>query len=271
MHKLDEALTMLVSEGKKRGFLSYSQINGYLPDEAVNPEKLDDLLMLLEEHGVDIVQDDYQAPLTPAEMKRLKPKIKDDERDRKVDDPVRMYLSQMGEIPLLTRHQEISLAKQIEITRRRFRRQLLDTEFALLTAIEILKKVSVSEMPFDRTIKVSMTEGLEKTQILGRMPFNLRTIDVLREQYLVDAQNWLKADALPDQRKKSEKAMQGRRRKIVTLVEELSVRTQRLQPALKKLEQISARMTQLEKFLRDPRMKNLKDRSEEHTSELQSR
>jgi RNA polymerase primary sigma factor len=259
VHKLDEALTMLVAEGKKRGFLSYTQINGYLPDEAVNPEKLDDLLMLLEEHGIDIVQDDYQPRLTPAEMKKLKPKIKDDEKDRKVDDPVRMYLSQMGEIPLLTRHQEISLAKQIEITRRRFRRQLLETEFALKTAIEILKKVSVNEMPFDRTIKVSMTEGLEKNQILGRMPFNLRTIDVLREQYVRDAQSWLDPNASPAKRKDAEKNMTNRRRKIVTLVEEMSVRTQRLQPALKKLEQISSRMSQLEKWLRDPRIKNLKD------------
>ena len=259
MHKLDEALTMLVSEGKKRGFLSYSQINGYLPDEAVNPEKLDDLLMLLEEHGVDIVQDDYQAPMTPAEIKRLKPKIKDDERERKVDDPIRMYLSQMGEIPLLTRHQEISLAKQIEITRRRFRRQLLNTEFALVTAVEILKKVSVNEMPFDRTIKVSMTEGLEKNQILGRMPFNLRTVDVLREQYLRDAHSWLDPNASPTKRKEAEAMMINRRRKIVTLVEEMSVRTQRLQPALKKLEHISQRMSQLDKWLSDSRMKNAKD------------
>ena len=259
MHKLDEALTKLVAEGRKRGCLTFTQINAYLPDEAVNPEKLDDLLMLLEEHGLDIVQDDYVPPMTPAEAKKLKPKIKEEMRDRKVDDPVRMYLSQMGEIPLLTRHQEISLAKQIEITRRRFRRTLLDTEFALVTAVEILTKVSKSEMPFDRTIKVSMTEGLEKNQILGRMPFNLRTIDVLRGQYVADAQKWLALDAASDKRKEAERAMTGRRRKIVTLVEELSVRTQRLLPALKKLEQISLRMNQLEKYLRDPRMKNLKD------------
>lgn len=210
MHKLDEALTKLVAEGRKRGCLTYTQINAYLPDEAVNPEKLDDLLMLLEEHGLDIVQDDYVPPMTPAEAKKLKPKIKGEERDRKVDDPVRMYLSQMGEIPLLTRHQEISLAKQIEITRRRFRRTLLDTEFALVTAIEILTKVSKNEMPFDRTIKVSMTEGLEKNQILGRMPFNLRTIEVLRQQYLADAQKWLALDGASEKRKEAERIMTAR-------------------------------------------------------------
>jgi RNA polymerase primary sigma factor len=271
VHKLDEPLTALIAEGRKRGYLTYTQINNYLPDEAVNPEKLDDLLMLLEEHGLDIVQDDYQPPLSAAELKKLKPKIKikDDEKNRKLDDPVRMYLTQMGEIPLLTRHQEISLAKQIEITRRRFRRQLLETEFALKTAIDILTKVSTGELPFDRTIKVSMTEGLEKNQILGRMPYNLRTIHSLREQYFADAKVWLNADAAPEKRKAAEQALCKKRRKIITLVEELSVRTQRLQPAIKKLEHISHRMNQLEKALRDPRMKHNKDVRANVQKELQ--
>ena len=230
MHKLDDSLMNLIAEGKKRGFLTFTQINNYLPDEAINPEKLDDLLMLLEEDGLEVVQDDYQPKLTPAELKRLKPKMKDDEKSRKIDDPIRMYLTQMGEIPLLTRPQEIGLAKKIEITRRRFRRQLLETEFALKITIEILQKVSVGEMPFDRTIKVSMTEGLEKNQILGRMPHNLRTIEVLRQQYFEDAKIWLDENASPTQRKKHEQLMVRRRRKMVTLAEELSVRTQRLQP-----------------------------------------
>ncbi|MCX7421655.1 MAG: RNA polymerase sigma factor RpoD [Planctomycetia bacterium] len=259
MHKLDDSLMNLIAEGKKRGFLTFTQINNYLPDEAVNPEKLDDLLMLLEEDGLEVVQDDYQPKLTPAELKRLKPKMKDDEKSRKIDDPIRMYLTQMGEIPLLTRPQEIGLAKKIEITRRRFRRQLLETEYALKITIEILQKVSVGEMPFDRTIKVSMTEGLEKNQILGRMPHNLRTIEVLRQQYFDDAKIWLDESASPTQRKKHEQLMTRRRRKIVTLAEELSVRTQRLQPALKKLEEISQRMNQLEKMLNSQRFKNAKD------------
>lgn len=268
MHKLDEALMNLIAEGKKRGFLTFTQINDYLPDEAVNPEKLDDLLMLLEEDGLEVVQDDYQPKLTPAELKRLKPKIKDDEKSRKIDDPVRMYLTQMGEIPLLTRAQEIGLAKKIEITRRRFRRQLLETEYALKSAIEVLQKVSVGEMPFDRTIKVSMTEGLEKNQILGRMPHNLRTIEVLRQQYFEDAQIWLDENASPALRKKHELLMIRRRRKMVTLAEELSVRTQRLQPALKKLEQISQRMNQIEKLLQSQRLRNSKDERASLQSEL---
>jgi RNA polymerase primary sigma factor len=150
----------------------------------------------------------------------------------------------MGEIPLLKRDEEIFLAKQIEVTRRRFRRALLSNEFALNFCHETLVKVHRSELPFDRTIKVSMTESLEKEQILGRMPFNLATIEDIRKR---DAEDYAKlAGELPEaERTQIQQRMAERRRRCVTLLEELSLRTQRLQPCMKRLEQISNRMVEL--------------------------
>ncbi|MHC4181404.1 MAG: sigma-70 factor domain-containing protein, partial [Planctomycetota bacterium] len=55
------------------------------------------------------------------------------------DDPVRMYLTQMGEIPLLTRQEEVSLATQIEITRSRFRRKVLECDYVMQTAFKVLR------------------------------------------------------------------------------------------------------------------------------------
>ena len=85
-------------------------------------------------------------------------------------------------VPLRTREQEISLAKKIEVTRKRFRRQLLECDYPMKAAIDILSKVNGSELPFDRTIKVSVTEGLDKGQITGRMPHNLKTLEYLRKR-----------------------------------------------------------------------------------------
>ena len=76
------------------------------------------------------------------------------------DDPVRMYLTQMGEIPLLTRQQEVALAKQIEITRARFRRKVLECDYVMQTAVKVLRRVHEGELPFDRTVQVSVTDQL---------------------------------------------------------------------------------------------------------------
>ena len=98
------------------------------------------------------------------------------------DDPVRMYLTQMGEIPLLTRQEEIHLARKIEITRAAFRRKLLDCDYVIRSAVKVLKRVHRGELPFDRTVQVSVTDRLEKDQILGRLPHNLATLDRLLER-----------------------------------------------------------------------------------------
>ena len=84
-----------------------------------------------------------------------------------------MYLSQMANIPLLTRDEEIRLAKKIELTRKRFRRNLLRSFAALEATVKTLERVHSGELPFDRTIKVSLTERLTKEQVQARMPHNL--------------------------------------------------------------------------------------------------
>ncbi len=248
MHRIDKALNELIVKGQKQGFLTFSQVNNYLPDEAKNPEKLDDLLMSADELGIELIADN-KLPENPKASRRGRGRSRDssmEERSKRIDDPVRMYLTQMGEIPLLTREQEIFLAKKIEMTRKRFRRQLLESDFALNTAFEILSKVHMGELPFDRTIKVSVTEGLEKTQILGRMPYNLATLDPLRKMNAEDFSVFLREDSTAAERKAGMTALNKRRRKTVLLIEELSLRTQRLQPCLKRMHQIAIRMKDIE-------------------------
>ncbi len=82
------------------------------------------------------------------------------------DDPVRMYLMQMGEISLLNRHQEIAHAKRIELMRAHYRQWLVSTDFVLLGATKLLEQVRDGKLRLDRTIEVSVTNAAEKTAIM---------------------------------------------------------------------------------------------------------
>ncbi len=147
-----------------------------------------------------------------------------DESESWSDDPVRMYLTQMGEIPLLTRRQEIELAKRIEETRRRFRTKLLENHFVLVEAYKTLKKVYRGQLPFDRTVQVSVTDRLEKDQIVGRLPHNLRTLQTLLKRNRHDWKVALSKTASQRRRAEAWRALARRRRRAVRLIEELGLR-----------------------------------------------
>ena len=91
------------------------------------------------------------------------------------DDPVRMYLMQMGEIPLLTRQEEIDSAKNIEATRGKYRHWMLATDFMLQGACKLLEQVRDSKLRLDRTIEVSVTNAAEKKAIMKRIVPNVNT------------------------------------------------------------------------------------------------
>ncbi len=253
----NQQLAQLVAKGQTQGYLTYDDVNAYLPDEDVNPEKLDSLLCALEEMGISLV--DEAPPMIFEETTPRQPTSEADAFIREIDplpiaagdlpklsdDPIRMYLSQMAVIPLLSRDEEISLAKKIELTRKLFRRTLLSCDYAIRMTVETLNKVYRGELPFDRTIKVSLTEQLTKEQILARMPYNLRTLGQLLDMNKRDFARLIRKSTTPAEAREIRKNFLRRRKKCLQLVEELSLRTRRVQPFLKELEHFSARMQQI--------------------------
>ena len=259
MEHYGQELQQLIAKAKTQGYLTYDEVNEYLPDEDVNPEKLDNLLIALEEVGVELVDeapadnfDDVEVAKGPS-AEELQKAAEDEptallsaeELPKLSDDPIRMYLSQMAEIPLLAREEEISLAKKIEVTRKRFRRTLLSCDYAMRTTVETLTKVHRAELPFDRTIKVSLTEQLTKEQILARMPHNLRTLKRLLAQNQRSFAKLIRKSTCPEERRVARREFLSRRKKSLQLVEELSLRTRRVQPLMRQIEDFAQRMEEV--------------------------
>ena len=118
---LGAELKKLVQKGKERGYVTYDELNAALPPDEVSSEQIEDTMAMLSEAGVNVVEAEEQeeAPAaTPAEPAKTAvvaaEATGEDEELGRTDDPVRMYLREMGSVELLSREGEIEIAKRIE-------------------------------------------------------------------------------------------------------------------------------------------------------------
>ncbi|HXQ50802.1 MAG TPA: RNA polymerase sigma factor RpoD [Stellaceae bacterium] len=120
---LAAAIKKMVARGKDRGYVTYDELNAALPPEQVSSEQIEDTMTMLSELGVNVVEseDADEAPAEGAESDgESEPRAGgnlDDEDIGRTDDPVRMYLREMGSVELLSREGEIAIAKRIEAGR----------------------------------------------------------------------------------------------------------------------------------------------------------
>ena len=173
---LTEKVKELVRLAQEQGYLTYSDINDALPDGVVSPDQLDDLYGKLRNLEVEIVDQ--------AEVDRVKQPEPDEDEDKVrldiLDDPVRMYLKQMGQVPLLTREQEVEISKRIEDAENEVKRIIFSFGFAGKEHIALAEKL-ISQPPkerFDRVIVDKKIEGRDNhLRELRRLVKNVRLLD----------------------------------------------------------------------------------------------
>src|SRR5579875_1451137 len=115
------AIKKMVARGKERGYVTYDELNAALPAEQVSSEQIEDTMTMLSELGVNVVESEESEEAAVAgdeegDDARASGNL-DDEDIGRTDDPVRMYLREMGSVELLSREGEIAIAKRIEAGR----------------------------------------------------------------------------------------------------------------------------------------------------------
>jgi RNA polymerase primary sigma factor len=202
--------------------------------------------------------DDFDSDAVPIPEDELEEALDDEPEkgrtgdDDQIDDPVRIYLMQMGEIPMLSRQEETAVAKRIDRSRLRFRYTMLATDYVLQAAIGMLEAIRDNRLRLDRTIEVSVVNLAEKARLLKVLTPNLRTLRHLMLQNTRDFALAINRRHPAKQRRLAWRRLLNRRVKAVRLVEEMGLRTQRLQPFLQKLRQISQRMDAIRRQLAAP-------------------
>ena len=271
MDKIDPYLNKLLESGKKRGYITYSGMNKTLPEELLTPELVNKILKTIDKAGLDLVDDseeqdgdfpflsslsdDDEDPLllkdaaakqatitmepaeapTPEPVRRSSSLITD--IVEKIDDPVRMYLTQMGEIPLLTRDEEISLARKIELTRKQFRKIVLVSGFGTAAAIQILKDVVAGESALDRTIKINQQDpDVGKQDLLIRLPGMIKTLESLYQRNQEDFSR-IQNERMPKaEMTKIRMGLYRRMRKCALLIEEINLQIKKVRPLVDMIE-----------------------------------
>jgi RNA polymerase primary sigma factor len=259
-----DPIALLIGRSAERGFVTFQEANALLPDAGGSPQLIDDLVLALEEAGLEIIEDCDQARAAQATLPAAKSVEHIEPQDGKPgelfrkpvsravpsSDPVRIYLEQISSLQLLKRDREVYLAKKIEVSRKRFRRALMECHLAMTAVMATLNKVSCGELPFERTMRTSAAENASKEQLTRRMTCNVPTIVRLVDRNATDFNRIIDPATRAAERGERLKLLVERRRKTATLLEELCVRSKLLRPIMTRLEKMGRRMDELEQQIR---------------------
>ena len=174
----------LIRAGKDKGYLSYDEVNDILPDDVVSSDEIDEVITALHSADIKVVESEEEVEKIPLAVKSSQKKVKS-RKFVQIDDPVKMYLKQMGQIPLLSRNEELELAKRIKKKEKDFKEIVFGIKLGRERVLALIEEAFDNEYNLDDFLDIQPGADLDrledrKRQLIKRIRLSKKEDAILK-------------------------------------------------------------------------------------------
>ena len=182
----EKSLAKLLSIGKDKGYLTFEEVNSIIPDEIISSDEIDDILTALGNENIEIIDTakKYEKAEAMVKLLELPEQAKEILPPVHIEDPVRLYLKQMGQVPLLTREQEVEIAKEIEEKQEFYKETIYRCNITRIVTLDIVEKILSEECNLDEYINEDDT--LSREQNLKQLQNCVRRLKISKNEKTIN-------------------------------------------------------------------------------------
>ena len=251
-----DQVNQLIDLGKEKGFLTYEEVNDVLPSEVVSPDQIDDLMIMFGEMDIEIVEGTQKVKLFKSKVQKTTGRDGDESEEsinqtpfEKFNDPVRMYLREMGSVSLLNREEEVEIAKRIEDGEKEIARVILRSPIIVREVISLGEKLKADKLSIreviadidDEETDIDEEYYLKKVfSLIGRIKRHETKLFTLEKQLTQKGTREAKKRELS-------KKIEQKREKIASLIQEMNINKNQIEHVSQKLKRARERVEHAER------------------------
>ncbi len=220
-----KAISQLLKKGKKKGMLTYAEINDVLPSYMLSDEQIDETLMMFDDADIDIIDEKknkMESRLNVFKEKKPDKAVATSADFGSVTDPVKMYLREMGMVTLLSREGEVEIAKKIEAGEREVMKALIETTSGINLIIELGKGIERGELRPKYVLR-DLDEGdtlVDEVAQTNRFVGTIRAIEEIHQENTRLRERLFSCDLAPDEARRVRRSINRRNHKIYDLLKD---------------------------------------------------
>lgn len=202
-NNLSKELQDLISLGKSKGFLTYDEVNNFLPPDVASAEQLDDVMSVFGEQDIEIVDSSSNIKIKQSAKEEEREETELEEGFTKANDPVRLYLRKMGSVALLSREGEIEISKKIENGERKIFSTIASLPFTMKEVFIICDGILKGSLRLKDAVKDYDDEEVEfdEEAALQQISASLRKIESLNKELLKALRSMFASQKFPDEKR----------------------------------------------------------------------